>query len=67
MDTKPGNLIKDLEAERIERLKRSIEEAKEAIREGLIQDPEAESQLCRMIWYYEKEVKDYVHSNKLQD
>ena len=41
-----------------ERLQRSIQNAKKAISEGLVLDPEAKSQLYRMIDYYEDKLKE---------
>lgn len=48
-----------MEAEEVLRLKKSIMEAKETLKQGRILDPEAASQLRRMIGYYEEKVERY--------
>lgn len=44
-----------------ESLEASIAKSEEALRKGLIIDPEAASQIRRMIWYYKEKIKtEYV-------
>lgn len=46
-----------MELEEKERLEKSIENAQEMIRKGLITDPEAVSQLYRMLFYYRDKIE----------
>ncbi len=48
-----------VEGVEVERWKKSIEEAEQAMRDGLITDPEARSQLGRMIYHYSELIKKY--------
>lgn len=43
--------------EEIQKMKKSIENSKQALDDGLILDPEAVAQLYRMIYYYKEKIE----------